>query len=159
MATEVKAPNLWQKDSRFTIFLAGSIDQGSSWDWQKHFVEAMANEDVILLNPRRTDWSKDWTGTLDNPNFVHQVRWEQQNLQKADYRIFVLLSESLSPITLLELGQYMTQPGAVYCDPGFYRRANVSITAALFGMPVFDSIDRLITHTKMMISQRNEPHE
>lgn len=69
---EIKAPNEYKtlKQSLngiygkvITLFLSGSIDQGSAKDWQaetKKYLENYEGEDdtaVILINPRRDDWN------------------------------------------------------------------------------------------------------
>jgi len=154
---EVKAPEKLQPFDRigtFSIFLGGSIDQGAVWDWQKNLVTALNDYRVILYNPRRDNWDKNWKQDLDNSEFVAQVTWEQHYLKVADYRVFVMTAESKSPITLLELGQYINKPGIVLCEPGFYRKANVEITAHLNGMPVVDSMDELIQHLKVVIAEK-----
>ena len=154
---EVKAPEKIPSFDRvgvFDIFLGGSIDQGAVWDWQKHLGTALINEPIILYNPRRDNWDKNWKQSLDNPEFVRQVTWEQYYLKVAAYRVFVMTAESKSPITLLELGQYINKPGVVLCEPTFYRRANVEITARLNGMPIVDSMDELVAHLKVVIAEK-----
>jgi hypothetical protein len=41
-----------QHDPRVKVFLAGTIDTGNSVDWQAQLAEALAEEDVMLLNPQ-----------------------------------------------------------------------------------------------------------
>lgn len=154
---EVKAPEKIQPFERlgiFSIFLGGSIDQGAVWDWQRHIREALSDLPVILYNPRRDQWDKDWKQSLDNTEFVGQVTWEQFYLKAADYRVFVMTAESKSPITLLELGQYIDKPGIVLCENGFYRGANVEITARINGMPFVRTMDELIAHLKVVIAEK-----
>jgi hypothetical protein len=154
---EVKAPEKIPSFDRigvFSVFLGGSIDQGAVWDWQKHIVKELYPYNVIVYNPRRDAWDANWKQSLDNPEFVGQVTWEQYHLKIADYRVFVMTAESKSPITLLEIGQYIDKPGVVFCDPAFYRRANVEITARLNGMPVVDTMDQLIAHLKVVIAEK-----
>ena len=60
MAKVIFAPNKLDK-SKFTIFLAGSIDMGKSKNWQQEIEDKLKDEDVILFNPRRPDWNcVDW---------------------------------------------------------------------------------------------------
>jgi hypothetical protein len=154
MAIEIKSPMVWDsehKDNRFTIFLAGSIDQGAAFDWQKYLIDALKDYNVILFNPRRDKWDSTWKQTVDNENFVEQVKWEQYYLTLADYRIFVMLDGSMSPITLLELGQFIKKPGVIFCGKDFYRRGNIEITAKLNNMKVIDTLDQLIIHLKSII--------
>ena len=139
------------KQGRFSIFLAGSIDQGSARDWQSEIIEQLKDFNVIVYNPRRKNWDKTWEQSLNNSLFVEQVTWEQHFLKEADYRIFVMTSDSKSPITLLELGQYIKKPGIILCETGFYRKANVQITSKIENMPIVDTMEELINHLKVII--------
>src|ERR1035437_22721 len=86
---EIKSPNRFNKSpGKFTIFLAGSINQGKSVDWQATIVEVMKDEDVLFYNPRRDFWDSSWKESLDNPKFVEQVNWELDHLNMADLIIF-----------------------------------------------------------------------
>lgn len=55
MAKVIFAPNKIDK-SKFTVFLAGSIDMGKAKDWQQEIEDKLKEDDVILFNPRRPDW-------------------------------------------------------------------------------------------------------
>lgn len=44
-------------DSRPRVFLGGSIDMGGAPDWQAAMTSALADMDVVILNPRRPDWN------------------------------------------------------------------------------------------------------
>lgn len=150
MALEIKSPNKYNL-SKLTIFLAGSIDMGFADNWQDRIVNELKDYDVLLLNPRRDDWDSSWKQTKDNPQFLEQVKWEQNGLKNASFRIFVFLKDSKSPITLLELGKHLKDYGAVCCETGFYRKGNVDIVAEAAGMPLFDNIDDLIVYVKQML--------
>lgn len=153
MAIEIKAPEPWAR-GKFTIFLAGAIDQNKAEDWQTQIVEALADYDVLILNPRRDDWDSSWEQSASDPQFREQVVWEQQGLEEADFRTFVLLDESKAPITLLELGENIDRPGAVCCEPEYYRKGNVDISSALNEMPVFESLDGLIGHLTTILEAK-----
>ena len=107
-----------------------------------------------LLNPRRTDWDSTWKQDINNPQFREQVTWEQWAMDNADFRIFCMTSDSKSPITLLELGEHITEPGAVCCEEGFYRAANVEITCGLKGMPYFTSLNKLLPHLRTILDYK-----
>jgi len=47
----------------FKIFLAGTIDNGDSTNWQQNYInttirhkDELGNEDIVIYNPRRDDW-------------------------------------------------------------------------------------------------------
>jgi hypothetical protein len=75
-----------------TVFLAGSIEMGVAEDWQsmvpKHFED---KTNLVFYNPRRDDWDSSWEQKESNPQFNHQVNWELDKLDKANY-IFMYFS-------------------------------------------------------------------
>jgi hypothetical protein len=150
MATEIQAPHAVPAD-KFRIFLAGTIDMGESRDWQTMVVDALADYDVVLTNPRRSDWDSSWEQSKDDKNFREQVEWEQDNLASSDFRIFNFEETSKSPITFEELGAHINEPGAVGCPQGFYRKGNVDIVCERAGMPVFETLEALIEHVKEIL--------
>ena len=140
---EIKAPNYIPPHELNTIFLAGTIDQGNSEDWQARMKDFFADWDVTLLNPRREAWDATWPNDVSFPPFRRQVEWELEALEKAEFRIFVFLENSKSPITLLELGKFLGRPGVVMCPKGFYRRGNVEMVCHRYFMPLTESMEDL----------------
>lgn len=123
------------------IFLAGTIDNGNSEDWQQRLVKHFESEDgkFILYNPRRDNW----TGTREE--LEYQVNWELDHLEMSDIVIMNILGSSKSPITLLEMGiQIRSGKLFVACEPDFYRYDNVRITCAKYGVPLYHSLDELM---------------
>lgn len=45
-----------QSYSAKRIFLAGSIDMGSSIDWQDDLTNKIGDRDAYIFNPRRDEW-------------------------------------------------------------------------------------------------------
>jgi RNA:NAD 2'-phosphotransferase (TPT1/KptA family)/8-oxo-dGTP pyrophosphatase MutT (NUDIX family) len=153
MATEIQAPHPYEK-GKFTLFLAGSIDMGSAEEWQAQVVEALADYDVQLLNPRRDDWDSSWKQEADDPQFSEQVNWELDGLAAADFRIFYFAKDSKSPITFGELGESIDLPGVVMCPEGFYRKGNVDIMCERAGMPVAESFEELMEAIQKLLETR-----
>ena len=124
------------------IFLAGTIDMGSSVDWQAQLKEYFSGKEgrYILYNPRRGSWNGGAGGEME-----YQVNWELEHLEKADIIIMNILGSSKSPITLLEMGLH-ARSGKLYvaCEPSFYRYDNVRITCAYYGIPLYPSLDALL---------------
>ena len=125
-----------------TVFLAGTIDNGASEDWQQTVAGKLAGRDrqYLLYNPRQEDWHPEHEGEME-----YQVNWELEHMEKADFILMNFLPGSQSPITLLELGLH-TRSGKllVVCTPGFYRYDNVRITCERYGVPVFESLGEAI---------------
>lgn len=120
-----------------TVFLAGTIDNGNSEDWQQATFDYLQDTAVTFMNPRREHWHPDTEQTISNPEFNHQVNWELNNIRDADIIFCFIGANSKSPITLMELGwlsghnQYSTPiPTIIVCEPKFWRKGNVEILAS-----------------------------
>ena len=119
------------------MFLAGSIEMGTADDWQQSLVAALAPRDLTLLNPRRDEWDASWRQSIDEPKFRDQVEWELDGLERADLVVMWFAPETKSPITLLELGlTARTNKLIVGCPDGFWRKGNVEVVCARFGIPL-----------------------
>lgn len=128
-----------------SIFLAGTIDDGNSADWQFEFKEATKNLDCILFNPRRDDWDQSWDQCITNSTFREQVTWELDHLDKADLIIIYFAPGSQSPISLLELGLYASSKKLrVVCPSGFWRKGNVDIVCERYNIPRYETIEEFI---------------
>ncbi len=128
-------------DTRRSVFLGGTIDNGNSIDWQKDVTnELSVIEGVVVCNPRRTDWDSKWSPTMDNPLFAEQVDWELNSLDQCSVLCFYFASKSLSPITLMELGIFSERHPdrcVVFCSNDFWRKGNVDKVCQDAGIPVF----------------------
>lgn len=134
---------------RSRIFLGGSIDMGSAPDWQRDMIEALKGEDVVILNPRRPDWNPAWKPQADDPHFRQQVEWELAALDSADVIVIYLAPGSQSPISLLEMGLHARSGKLiVLCPPGYWRKGNVDITAAKYGVEQVTDFPSLIAAAK-----------
>ena len=127
-----------------SVFLAGSIEMGKAEDWQATLSEWLLIEDFNVFNPRRKDWDSSWIQTFTNPNFAQQVRWELNSLDKSDIIIMYLDPNTISPISLLELGLYAhTGKLLVVCPDGFFRKGNVEVVCDIHDIPLFNTIGEL----------------
>ena len=54
MATVYKAPQKWKIDKP-GVFLAGTIDNGNSTDWQAKATTVLNKYDINIINPRRDE--------------------------------------------------------------------------------------------------------
>jgi hypothetical protein len=124
-----------------SIFLAGSIEMGVAEDWQSKIVNTLKNKYVTILNPRRDDWDSSWVQEQSNPQFNHQVNWELNNLDRADIIFMYFAPDTKSPISLLELGKYVSTNMVVCCPKGFWRKGNVDIVCTRHDAPLFNNFD------------------
>lgn len=131
------------------VFLGGSIEMGKAIDWQTQIIETLKDEPIIFLNPRRTDWDSSWEQKITNPQFFEQVTWELKSLEQSDFIIMFIDPATTSPITLMEIGLHARSGKMIVCCPeGFYRKGNVDIVGQVYGYPVVETLDEIITAIK-----------
>ena len=142
--------NLPNKPNSKSVFLAGTIDNGDSLNWKNKTIIELMNlgiNDIEIYNPRREHW---------NPNpskeeMECQIKWEQEYLDKADFIAMVLLDDSKSPISLLELGLYAkSNKLIVFCTPDFYRWDNVRLTCEKYNIQLVESTHPLVIANKII---------
>lgn len=144
---QVKAPlALDRQDWRMpSVFLAGSIEMGVAKDWQKEISEglhSMCHREPLVLNPRRDHWDPKWEQDYSNQHFREQVQWELSALDRADWVFVHLQHDTLSPITLMEIGLHARRGKMfVSCPAGFWRRGNVQTVCVHYRVPLFGDIN------------------
>jgi hypothetical protein len=145
---EIKAPNDPQLEKR--VFLAGSIEQGKAIDWQQDVANVLATKSVVILNPRREVWDPTLEQDVGNDVFWEQVNWELDMLASADIIAMYFQEDTLSPISLLELGLFASSGKLlVYCPPGFWRKGNVDVVCIRENIPHTSDYDMWITWLKV----------
>jgi hypothetical protein len=127
------------------IFLAGTIENGNSIDWQNEVIEKLSHTPHIFLNPRRRDWDATWEQKKTNPKFVEQVLWELKGLEAADIIVMNFIGGTISPISLLELGIHM-KSGKIHvvCSEEYWRVGNVDVTCEFYGVKQYETLNDLI---------------
>lgn len=151
---KVCKPPLWADIKGPSIFLAGSIEMGRAIDWQSSLASALSHLPITILNPRRNDWDASWEQDINNHQFKEQVDWEMDNLNKADVIALYLQPETMSPISLLELGMHANDHGiagkklVVCCPEGFWRRGNVQIVCHRYNIELVSTREELIERVK-----------
>ena len=140
---EIKAPNVIS--GKNTLFLAGSIEMGSAKDWQSEVVELLKDENITILNPRRSGWDSSWEQKINNPKFKKQVEWELSAQEKADRILMYFNPETKAPISLLELGLFAKSNKLIVCCPeGFYRKGNVDIVCEKYSIPRIEKLSEIM---------------
>ena len=152
---ELKAPSkAFPTDGkvRAVLFLAGSIEMGKAEDWQQKVTRLLADQDVIILNPRRDDWDSSWVQKKDNKQFNEQVTWELDSQETADLILMYFDPKTQSPITLLELGLFIKEKHIIICCPeGYFRKGNVDIVCERYGATSTKSIEEMVAAVKEII--------
>ena len=127
-----------------SLFLAGSIENGTAEQWQERVIELLIDKNYNILNPRRDDWDSNLEQNIENGQFREQVEWELNYLKRADFVLFYFSPETKAPITLLELGLMAGQyprKCIVVCPEGFYRKGNVDIVCKTYGIRQVASLE------------------
>lgn len=141
----IKPPNSFKNlDLRKSIFLAGSIEMGNAPMWQPIVENRLESYDGIILNPRRDDWDSTWVQSKDNPKVREQVEWELNGLSAVNLIVMYLAGNTISPISLLELGLHSTDNIIVYVDNEFKRKGNVEIVSERYGIQCFNDFDMFL---------------
>jgi len=137
--------NLNAPTSRLGIFLAGSIEMGKATNWQEDVVSMLSDLPIDFYNPRRKDWDSSWKQEISNPHFYEQVTWELDHIESSNVVIFYFQPDTISPITLMELGLVAAQNGNVFvcCPEGYFRKGNVDIVCQRYDIPQFSTLDEL----------------
>lgn len=135
-----------------SVFLAGSIEMGRAEHWQAAVEQSLVDLPVVVLNPRRDEWDASWEQSIRNPLFRGQVEWELEGLERASVVAMYFASPTQAPITLLELGLLARSGKLVVCCPaGFWRRGNVEVVCARYGVPLVADLPALVRAVRSQI--------
>ena len=127
------------------VFLAGSIEMDTAENWQSKISDALRETDVVLFNPRRSNWDSSWKQSIRNPFFREQVNWEMDGLEKSDIIVVYFDPNTRSPITLLEVGLHAASGKMLLCCPdGFWRKGNIEIVCERYNIPMFHNFSELL---------------
>ena len=142
MAQVIKPPMTVGWNTKKSVFLAGTIDNGDSEDWQSLAENYLSDLDVLILNPRRDQWDSTWEQSISNPKFKEQVEWELEGLERVDQILIYFAPHSKSPISLLELGLNASKNNVtIICPQGFWRRGNIEVLAHRVNSPLYETLD------------------
>lgn len=156
---EIKAPYNTNVNHFVKIFLGGSIEMDKAEKWQDKLVAELKQEPCICINPRRDDWDSTWKqDPTVGTEFNTQVNWEINNILNSDVVVFYFDPNTVSPITLLELGlcagtnHDSFRSLVVFCSPEYFRYGNVKIVCDRFNIPVYSDWDGFVNNIKNEIS-------
>ena len=154
------APNRLEDYSKLgvTFFLAGTIDNGSSVDWQSELEKYSDEIGVSVFNPRR----KKWNASVDSKEIEAQIDWELDHLEMADYIIMNILGDSKSPISLMEIGLFARSGKLiVFCPKTFYRYDNVRVVCEKYGVRLYSVEDykNNIDEIKLLMLEKKNAHK
>ncbi len=143
----IEAPEDFEPDAGGPpgLFLAGGISDCENW--QRRVAAELADGDLVVLNPRRRNFS------IDDPSAAEaQIGWEFRHLRRATARLFWFPPQTLCPIALYELGAWSARQGTLFVgtDPAYARRADVVLQLRLARpeVAVTDSLAALIEQVR-----------
>lgn len=133
----------------YKVFLAGTIDDGNSIDWQHQVCDRIKEttenkKPIVIFNPRRDDWPEDGRQRA----ITNQINWELDHMEQADLIIMNIVADSKSPISLMELGIHChDEKLVVFCPDTFYHYDNVRIVCERFNIPLHNTnnVTRIVT--------------
>jgi hypothetical protein len=142
----IECPQIYEPvQGEQSVFLAGGISNCA--DWQTTLVNLLQDTNLVLLNPRRKNFS------LNNLEMERQqIQWEYEHLQKATATSFWFPKETLCPITLYELGKQSVgnKPLFIGVNPEYLRMRDVVIQTRLIRpeIVIAKSLDELAQQIK-----------
>lgn len=140
---------------KFSVFTAGSIEMGKAVQWQKLMAKYLSDLPITVNNPRRGHWDPNVTKEAKDASFRHQVEWELAALEKADVICFFFDVDTLSPVTMLELGLWASSKKIIVCcDKRFWRAGNVHIVCERYNIPYVQSFAELVPAIKDMLVEK-----
>lgn len=143
---------------KIDVFLAGSIEMGKAEDWQTELGQHLSKMDEVgnVYNPRRKDWDSSWEQSINNFQFNQQVTWELDHLEKADIIFFNFIPDTMSPITLAELGYALGSnlDMVVCCPDGFWRQGNIEIMCGRQAVTMYRNYTQAVGQLTSLIMRR-----
>lgn len=140
-----------------SIFLAGSIEMGKAIQWQGHLTKELQDLDITVCNPRRGNWSADLVPKAMDTLFKQQVEWELAALENVSVICFFFDKNTLSPVTMLELGLW-AQSGKVVvcCHKDFWKSGNIHHVCIKYGVPYVKDYADLIPLVRQKLDDAKE---
>ncbi|KAH8731439.1 hypothetical protein GQ44DRAFT_755574 [Phaeosphaeriaceae sp. PMI808] len=147
-------------ENKFSIFTAGSIEMGKAVQWQPRLAEHLRDLPITVYNPRRGGWDPKVDVKAKNESFRQQVVWELDALHKADVICFFFDQDTLSGVTLLELGLWAHSGKIIVCCPELYwRSGNVKIACDRYKIPRVPDFASLVEGVRTMLALKGLGHD
>ena len=149
----VHAPQPFNDDG-LSIFLSGSISMIDGEHWQTRIAKSLSGLPVTVLDPYRPDWNASWKEDISFAPFKQQVEWELDMQERASIIAVYFGAEAKAPISLLELGLFArSKKTIVACPDGYWKKGNVQIVCARFGIELVEDMDQLIQEITKRLNQ------
>jgi hypothetical protein len=144
----IEAPTRYEPQDGFSLFLAGGIT--GTDNWQTRVAALLADEDLVLLNPRRQCFPPD-----DPAASTAQIEWEYHHLNLAGAALFWFPPETLCPIALYELGRRVagSRPLFVGTHPAYRRCSDLQVQLRLARpeIRIVESVEALAEQVRIVL--------
>lgn len=128
---------------------------GAAVQWQRQLATLLSPLPITVCNPRRGHWDPAVTQEAKDAAFRKQVEWELAALEQADVICVFFDVNTSSPITLLELGLWITSKKVIVCcDKRYWRAGNVHIVCHRYKVPMVDSFVDLAHAMEAMLKKK-----
>ena len=142
---------------RIKLFFGGSIELGKAEDWQARLFDHLCArpyaDQLDVYNPRRGgSWDPSWNNNESCAPFREQVDWELYHQKDADLLLYYFAADTISPISLFELGLFHGHKPVVGVDPAYTRIGNLMVTKDHFDLDINLGWDEFIKALEQRLS-------
>jgi hypothetical protein len=157
--TNETSSSFFTSPSKVKVFLAGTIEMGNSEDWQSQVSDELSgfSDNLWVFNPRRIIHPE------SDDELKRQIEWELKHLYNSDIAFFHFAPNSVSPISLLELGLILSdfvsaKPMIISCNDEYTRFMNVKTTveSELFtrsGVKIYNTLPAAVSALKAQLDK------
>jgi hypothetical protein len=140
---------------KFSLFTAGSIEMGAAIQWQQRLVSHLCDLPLTVTNPRRGQWDPNVDAKAKDPAFRGQVIWELDALSAATVICYFFDVDTISPITLMELGLWAHSGKIIVCcNEAFWREGNVKLVCERYNIPFVRTFEQLVPAVREMLERK-----
>jgi hypothetical protein len=140
---------------KYSLFTAGSIEMGAAIQWQHRLVEHLCDLPLTVTNPRRGQWDPNVDAKAKDPAFRGQVIWELDALSAATVICYFFDVDTISPITLMELGLWAHSGKIIVCcNEAFWREGNVKLVCERYNIPFVRTFEQLVPAVREMLERK-----
>ena len=121
------------------IFLAGSMAAKSEVNWRQT-ISTNLQEKYHFIDPTNPNHD-----VLNDAQMREHIKWEFDGMKRADYIIMNFLRDSLSPISLVELGMNINNEKLiVICPKEFYKWRYIDTLCKEHNTPIFNQLEEIL---------------
>lgn len=133
--TSNKSLHLKEKGAKY-IFLAGSMDTSVKNNWRDDVVHVLG-EVYNFYDPTNNNHDM-----LNDIEMREHIKWELDALNMSDKILLNFLPDAQSPISLVELGLYVSSNKLiVICPKEFHQSRYVRVLCKQYNTPLFNKMD------------------